>query len=224
MPRDDETSQRREHCVSITLKADAFGALFMRSLELVRGDTRIRLSFSKDATIAEAFCAQAAMRVEEVAAAALERMGLLRLPDFVIRAADFVLADCSAVAADMEDGGQQIMLRFRDHYGDIMSLFSADAEARQMLAGRAPDHAIEALEQAYVPLFDIAGHIAELRQAGALDASEKHTKALLSISEKIEAMRVYRVIAKDLVAGKAVSHSIDATALRGFGSGAARVN
>ena len=208
MPRLSDKEPRKANFVSITLKANSFGAVLVRSVELISSDARVRFSYPGEASIRATFCEEAASAIEDLIAAAMEQPGILSVPDHVVRTPSLVLADSSVIVADMDDGGQQIMVRFRDHYGDILTLFASGTNPREMLVGGAVDHALEAIEQAYLPLFDFANHIAELRDSGALEPGDKTAEALLSIAERIGEMSVSRILAKDLVTGKTQTRSL----------------
>ncbi|MEM7525822.1 MAG: hypothetical protein AAF360_19115 [Pseudomonadota bacterium] len=192
-------AQGREERLTLTLKADPSGALLTRSIELVRAQSRVRFSFPPDAALHDCLIGEAAEEVVSLVKSALEAPGMFVKPDHVIYLPRLVLSDAVVVIADIQDGGQQVMVRFNRQHGDIMSLFADDTYAKQRLDGGMVGYAVEALEQAYIPLLDFAEHVNQLQSSGILQPGDDVSDALLSISNRIQSMQAYGSIVKRII-------------------------
>lgn len=184
----------------VTMKAEPDGALMLRSVELVARRSRVRFSFPGDAALESALSAPATQEMVRLARRALERPGMIAMPDHVARLGNLVLADCSVIVAGTVDGGEQVMVRFNRHRGALLTFFAEGSHPRQALSGDPEALMLEALEKAYMPLFDFAQHVDLLLASGELVAGTAPVDALVSIKQRIQALQVYRTLTKEVVA------------------------
>ena len=198
----------------VTMKAEPDGALMLRSVELVARRSRVRFSFPGEADIASALSGAACAEMASLARKALERPGMLAMPDHVARLGGLVLSDCSVIVAGAVDGGEQIMVRFNRHRGALLTFFAEGSHARRALAGDPESLMIEALEKAYMPLFDFAQHVERLLERGELAPGTPPVDALISINRRIQALQIYRALMRDSVAESAPSLPPPTTTLR----------
>lgn len=192
----------RDERVTLTLKADPSGDLLIRSVELVSAQSRVRFSFPPDEPLKKCLAAKAAEEITSLVGSALEYPGLYAKPDHVIRLPRLILADANVIIADIQDGGQQVMVRFNKHYGDFLTFFADGTYARERLGGGMVGYAIEALEKAYVPLLDFAEHVNQLQSSGLLQPGDQMSEALLSISDRIQGMQVYGAMVRQIINGE----------------------
>lgn len=193
-------SERHEReVVTITLKVEPDGAIVVRSTELIGAGSRARFSFPPQAAIEASFQPAAAERVRELVARVFVKEGMISLPDHVLRVPGLMLGECNVVAADVVDGGQQVLIRFRRFFGDLFSLFAEDYMPRRKLADASSEHAINLVEQAYLPLVAFIDHVQELRDNGEISSAEKSGEALFAITERIRSLEVCRILAKEAI-------------------------
>ncbi|MEM8752017.1 MAG: hypothetical protein AAGF90_03500 [Pseudomonadota bacterium] len=195
------TSSPKEDRVTLTLKADPSGELLMRSVEVVSAQSRVRFTFPPDEPLKKCLADKATQEITALVGSALEYPGLYAKPDHVIRLPRLILADANVIIADVQDGGQQVMVRFNRHYGDFLTLFADGTYARERLGGGMVGYAIEALEKAYIPLLDFAEHVNQLQSSGLLQPGEQTSDALLAISDRIQNMQVYGAMVRQIVTG-----------------------
>lgn len=184
---------------TITLKATPDEKLIVRSAEVVCVGSRVRFSFAADSEPEKVFAPDAAHAVRELTERVVSQRGMLILQDVAFRLASLVLSDCRAVAADISDGGCQIMLRFKRFVGDLLSFFSSDYEPRLRLGAVSDKNAVKLIEHAYLPLADFADHVGALRRAGKLSPGDENSDALFSIVERIRALDVCRSMVKEAI-------------------------
>lgn len=192
----------RGEAVTITVKVEPDGNLTPRSAEIIGLQSRVRFSFSADATIEDSFSAEAAEEILELAKRAVDQRGMLSMPDHTMRISGLVLADCSVLAADVADGGQQIMIRFSLFTGDILALFAEDYMPRKKLADAAIDHAITLVERAYLPLVDFLEHVDEQTASGAISREDDMGSALLNIAERIRDLKMCKLLAMEAMSAR----------------------
>ena len=118
---------------TITLKATPDERLIVRSAEVICVGSRVRFTFAADSEPEKVFAPDAARAVRKLTERVVSQRGMLILQDFAVNLASIVLSDCRAVAADISDGGCQIMLRFKRFVGDLLSFFSSDYEPKLRL-------------------------------------------------------------------------------------------
>ena len=193
-------SERLEReVVTITLKVEPDGVIIVRSTELIGSGSRARFSFSADAAIEASFQPAAARRVRELVTRVVDQQSMISLPDHVLRIPGLMLAECNVVSADVIDGGQQVMIRFRRYFGDLFSLFAEDYMPRRRLGDATTEHAINLVEQAYLPLVAFIDHVQEMRDNGEVSSDDKASQALFAITERIRSLEVCRILAKEAV-------------------------
>ncbi|MEM7545296.1 MAG: hypothetical protein AAF367_07155 [Pseudomonadota bacterium] len=187
--------------VVVTMKVGPEGGVLVRSVEMIRVQSRIRFSFPPEAQLSGVLVDHAARSVMGLVRDALEQRGMLAMPDYILRLDDLVLADCSVITAKVRDGGEQVMVRFNRFYGTFLTFFAKDTLPHESLLHGEADQALELIEQAYMPLMDFAEHVRVLEASGALAADEQANNALLAIKSQIEDMRFYRQIVRQYIDG-----------------------
>lgn len=178
--------------VTITLIEKADGSLIVRSVELIGETCRARFSFGPEATTEQAFAPFAAAEITGLAARASDQRGMLALPDTVLTLAGLSLGDCRIVSTDARDGGVQILIRFKQMYGDLFVLFAEDYMPKRRLGANLPasNDAVDLLERAYLPLSDLAEHILEVSKDSVKDGGDHASAALIDIAHRIRALDV----------------------------------
>lgn len=200
-----ETTECGDEAVVVTLKAEPDGALRLRSVEILARQARIRISFPPEATPAGALSAGAAVEVRRLARTAIETRGTVAMPDFDAPLDGLRLFDCCLLTSGTSDGGEQIMLRFNRIEGALGALFAPGGSPRRLFGGGLSPAfeaaALEALERAYLPLWDLAAHVDKLTERGELGKdSEAAVSALLTIRGRIEGLGAGRAAAAALAA------------------------
>ena len=184
---------------TITLKATPDERLIVRSAEVICVGSRVRFTFAADSEPEKVFAPDAARAVRKLTERVVSQRGMLILQDFAVNLASIVLSDCRAVAADISDGGCQIMLRFKRFVGDLLSFFSSDYEPKLRLGSVTDRNAVRLIEHAYLPLADFADHASSLRREGKLSPGDENSDALFSIVERIRALEICRSMVKEAI-------------------------
>lgn len=184
---------------TITLKATPDERLLVRSAEVICVGSRVRFTFSANSEPEEVFAPDAARAVRMLTERVVSQRGLLVLQDVAVRLASLVLSDCRAIAADISDGGCQVMLRFKQFAGDLLSFFSSTYEARLRLTAPSDKRAVNLIEHAYLPLADFADHVGVLRRDGKLKPGDENADALFSIVERIRALDACKALVREAI-------------------------
>lgn len=198
-----ETTDQKKTAPSIvvTMKVHPDGAILIRSVEMIRAQSRVRFSFPPAALIGDVLADEATRAITGLVKDALEQRGMLAMPDHVLRLEQLVLSDCSVIIAGVHDGGEQVMVRFNRFYGTFLTFFAKDTLPQESLLFGESDQAVELMEQAYIPLMDFAEHVRTLEAMGAVKGDDQAGAALLALKSRIEDMNFYRQIVRQYIDG-----------------------
>ncbi|MGB0410502.1 MAG: hypothetical protein ACPGFA_02840 [Pikeienuella sp.] len=176
----------------ITLNATENGALYVQSVEFIAGFARTRISLSKLNRLDEFFCPEVAAELTDILKPALLSHGMLSLPDRSIRMSDILLEGCRVMVMAAAGGGENIIVRFRKCYGAIFSILNDQVPLKKNLADKTVSQALEMLENAYIPLFDLSRYLDGILDTGDQGLDQNFENAASTINEKIKSLEMYR--------------------------------
>jgi hypothetical protein len=156
------TGQESPEKLIINLWKNADGVVFVRSVEMVDNVSRARFSFTNDAKLASIFTPLASDGLLEVIRKGCERPGLLMMSDYVIDLKDLILKGCRVLVTAVQNGVENIMIRFVSFYGRVKSLFRDSVKHTDALPERAAEHAMSVFERIHMPLRNFSYFITNL--------------------------------------------------------------
>lgn len=180
----------------ITLNSSEDGVIVVQSIEFIAEFARTRISLSKRNRLDECFCPEVAAELSAILSPALEKPGMLSLPDHAIRLSDVLLEGCRVIVMAASGGGENIIVRFRKCYGAIFSVLNDNVPLKKNLVDKSVAQTLEMLENAYVPLFDLSRYL-----DGLLDQQEDGLECdfdnvARTINEKIKSLEMYNFFLK----------------------------
>lgn len=153
--------------LAVTLWAEADGSFYVRGVEIMNGESRLRLSFQRQNAIDEVLSDSAVDELHGIATKALWHRGLLSMPDLRITLNNLVLAGCRVLITAAEDGAEQIMIRFRHCFGNLLGLFRRNVLSLNMAVEEAAAGTARALDELYLQVANFGFHIDALLDGGA---------------------------------------------------------
>lgn len=171
--------------LAVTLWAEADGSFYVRGVEIMDGESRLRLSFQRQNGLKEVLSFDAYQEIEEIATRALLHRGLLCLPDFRLSLRNLVLAGCRVLITAAEDGAEQIMLRFRHCFGNVLGLFRRNVLALNMAVDEVTVETKRALDELYLQMVNFGYHVDALIQNGQERCPDQLRDELSSLSHRI---------------------------------------
>ncbi|MEL6217479.1 MAG: hypothetical protein AAFR79_03285 [Pseudomonadota bacterium] len=171
--------------LALTLWAEADGTFYVRGVEIMNGGSRMRLSFQKQNDMANVLAKDAHDPLLELATKALWHRGLLSLPDLRLTLNNLVLAGCRVLITAAEDGAEQIMIRFRHCFGNLLGLFRKNVLALNMAVEEIADGSARALDELYLEVANFGHHIDSMLD-GSRDSCPIQThQKLAALSQRI---------------------------------------
>ena len=176
----------------ITLNTGKNDDLYMQSIEFIASFARTRISLSKHNRLDEFFCPAVAAELTDILQPAIASNGMLSLPDRSIRLSDVLLEGCRVIVMAAAGGGENIIVRFKKCYGAIFSVLHDNVPLKKNLADKSISQALDVLENAYIPLFDLSRFLDGILTSESNALDQNFESAALSINERIKSLEMYK--------------------------------
>ncbi len=159
----------------INLWKNTDGSVFTRSVEIVDKVSRVRFSFNTDCLINGIFKRPIAESLHDILGRINGESGMLMMPDYKVALQDLVLEGCRVLVTAVENGIENIMIRFVRYFGRVASMFKDGFVHRDALSEGAVDQAVDALERVYMPLRNFSHHLDDMLRSfpNILDDAER---------------------------------------------------
>lgn len=184
----------------INLIAQADGTYEVRSVELLDEGKRLRFSFTKSHAVRDVFSPKAAAMLLEIAQKARRQPGLLALPDFKVNLGTLSFDGCRVMVTAAETGTENVMIRWRSYYGKVVNFFKDSFSYRDCIVENATEHALEMMQEVYLPLFDISRFIDAMNDNPDSNDTRNVSVALNELNRRIKDLRYYEFLMKRYVA------------------------
>ena len=188
----------------INLWRNTDGVVFTRSVEIVDQVTRVRFSFNSDLKIESIFKKSAVEAVTEILNDALNKRGMLILPDLKVQLEGILLSGCRVMVTATEQGIENIMIRFVKYYGRVTALFNEGFSHRDSLAEDAVDQAVDALERVYLPLRNFSYYLTDFLERFPHVLGQQRTDFLRKISNEISTLNYFSDLISHYVSSKEI--------------------
>lgn len=188
----------------INLWRNTDGVVFTRSVEIVDQVTRVRFSFNSDLKIESIFKKSAVAAVTEILNDALNKRGMLILPDLKVQLEGILLSGCRVMVTATEQGIENIMIRFVKYYGRVTALFNEGFSHRDSLAEDAVDQAVDALERVYLPLRNFSYYLTDFLERFPHVLGQQRTDFLRKISNEISTLNYFSDLISHYVSSKEI--------------------
>lgn len=188
----------------INLWRNPDGGIFTRSVEIVDQVTRVRFSFNSDLKIESIFKETAVRALTDVLNDALQKRGMLIMPDLKIQLEGILLSGCRVMVTATEAGIENIMIRFVKYYGRVTALFTEGFSHRDSLAEDAVDQAIDALERVYMPLRNFSYYLSDFLERFPHVLGKQRTEFLHNISKEISTLGYFTDLISHYVSSREI--------------------
>lgn len=188
----------------INLWRNPDGVVFTRSVEIVDQITRVRFSFNSDLKIENIFKQTAVRALTDVLRDALDKRGMLIMPDLKIQLEGILLSGCRVMVTATESGIENIMIRFVKYYGRVTALFNEGFSHRDSLAEDAVDQAVDALERVYLPLRNFSYYLSDFLERFPHVLGKQRTEFLQNISKEISTLGYFTDLISHYVSSREI--------------------
>lgn len=138
------------------------GKIFVRSVEVISTDQRVRFSWinehEPDCIFEADFWKQISGKVDRT----VKQRGLIALPDFEIEGNGYAARCCRLLCVASENGVENVMVRFQKFMGNARNLFSEAYGTEHFSAEDSIRLAAIALETIYLPLRNLSHYLEDL--------------------------------------------------------------
>lgn len=199
LPRNGSTEK-----LIINLWRNTDGVVFTRSVEIVDQITRVRFSFNSDLKLESIFKKSAVTALVEILQDAINKRGMLILPDLKIQLEGILLSGCRVMVTATEQGIENIMIRFVKYYGRVNALFNDGFSHRDSLAEDAVDQAVDALERVYMPLRNFSYYLTDFLERFPHVLGPQRTDFLRKISTEISTLNYFSDLISHYVSAREI--------------------
>jgi len=180
----------------ITLNASEDGVIVVQSIEFIAEFARTRISLSKQNRLDQCFCPEVAAELSTILKPALEKPGMLSLPDHAIRLSDVLLEGCRVIVMAAEGGGENIIVRFRKCYGAVFSVLNDNVPLKKNLVDKSVAQTLDMLENAYIPLFDLSRYLESRLDKEEDGLEDDFDSVARTLTGKIKSLEMYNFFLK----------------------------
>lgn len=181
----DAGSTNAHPSLVVVIYVEADGTRFVRSVEIMSQNYVTRFFFSQNNTLSEVLTDEAVDAFDALVDRANTGRALISLPDEKVRLTNLSLKGCDIFVGSSKMGGERLMLRFQKAFGNVLALLRKNITVIGSAVDEPGALAVETLETAMLPLFNLAHHIETV-----LDSDDTSDPARLRVALELLVDRI----------------------------------